>query len=333
MKVLGLIASVVMAALLSGCGGTTPPPNDPPPPPMDDSGNAPVAKASNADVQAGMDAIQNGKFEDAKAALEKARAVDPKDPQAAYYLGVALENLGDAAGAEKSYRDALALDAKLVEASVNLSALLLDASKAKEALEVVEAALPSAPQDPRLLMNKALALEADGQQEPSLAAYADAVKAAPDNVALGIAYGQVLAAAGKKDDAIAQLRKVLASATKAEELAGMGDAFGKLGAFADCVAALDKALAQAEKPPLLVRRGVCRHELKDDKGAQADYEKAVAVDPKFAAGYFYLGQHLRALGKKKEAMTALKKAVELAGDQGVGAAAQKALDALQGKKK
>jgi Tfp pilus assembly protein PilF len=333
MKFASVRASVVVAALLCACGGGTPPANDPPPPPPLDDSTAGVEKASSAEVQAGMDAIQAGAFDKAKAHLEKARAQSPKDPQAAYYLGVALENLGDAAGAQAAYRDALALDPKLIEASVNLSAILLDAQKGSEALAVVEAALESAPKDPRLLMNHALSLEAAGQVEKALDAYAAAVAAAPDNIPLGVAYGQVLAAAGKKDEAIAQLRKTLAQATELDVLSGMGDAFGKLGAFADCVAAFDKAIKTSENPVFLVRRGVCRHELKDDAGAQADYEKSIQVDAKFAPGHFYLGQHLRALGKKKEAIAALKKAVELGGDQGVGAAAKKALDALEGKKK
>ncbi|HMR10377.1 MAG TPA: tetratricopeptide repeat protein [Polyangiaceae bacterium] len=332
MKFASVRASVVVAALLFGCGGSTPPAQDPPPPPLEDNGGG-VEKASSADVQAGMDAIQGGDFAKAKQHLEKARAAQPDDPQAAYYLGVALENLSDAAGAQTAYQDALKLDPKLIEASVNLSAILLDAQKGSEALAVIEAALKHAPKDPRLLMNHALSLEAAGQIEKALDAYAAAVAATPDNIPLSVAYGQVLAGAGKKDEAVAQLRKSLALATELDVLSTLGDSLGKLGAFADCVAAFDKAIKKSEKPVFLVRRGVCRHELKDDAGAQADYEKSIQVDAKFAPGYFYLGQHLRALGKKKEALAALKKAVELGGDQGVGAAAKKAIDALEGKKK
>ena len=333
MKLASFRVSAVAAAMLCACGGATPPPEEPgPPPPMEDSPGG-VAPASSADVQAGMDAIQAGNFDKAKQHLLKARADKPDDPQAAYYLGVALENLGDAAGAQAAYQDALKLDPKLVEASVNLSAMYLDANKAVEALAIVEGALKGAPKDPRLLMNHALSLEAAGQMDKALDAYAAAVAAAPDNIALAVAYGQVLAAGGKKDEALTQLRKTLAQATEIDVLAGMGDAFGKLGSFKDCVAAFDKAIKKSEKPVLFVRRGVCRHELKDDAGAQADYEKSVKLDPKFAPGHFYLGQHFRALGKKKEAIAALKKAAELGGDKGVGAAAKKALAALQGKKK
>ncbi|MBX3129597.1 MAG: tetratricopeptide repeat protein [Polyangiaceae bacterium] len=329
-----VFALLSVVGLVFGCAGAAPPPDDPTnPPPLDDPPGD-VVPASSALVKEGMDAIGAGDFAKAKQVLERAHAENPKDPQAAYYLGVAQDNLGDGAAAKLSYQKALTLDPKLIEATVNLSALLLEAEGGgAEALALVDKALAHAPRDVRLLTNRALALEATGDMGKAVDAYKQAIAAGSDSLELRIALGQLLAQTGKKEDAKGILREVLASATQPEMLASMADAFGRLGAFADCVAALDKAIAKDEKPVLYVRRGVCRHEAKDDPGAQADYEKAVQLDPKFSPAYFYLGQHLRKVGKKKEAIAALQKAVELAGDQGVGPAAQKALADLQGKKK
>jgi hypothetical protein len=46
---------------------------------------------------------------------------------------------------------------------------------------------------------------------------------------------------------------------------------------------------QATDPEWFVRRGTCRHELGEEPMAQADYEKAVQLDPGYAPGHYYLG--------------------------------------------
>ncbi|MCA9591664.1 MAG: tetratricopeptide repeat protein [Myxococcales bacterium] len=322
------IGGVCVALLLAGCGGGSPPPNtQDTPPPLDDPGQPAVAPASSAKVKEGRDAIQAGDFEKAKQVLTAAQAETPDDPQAAFFLGVALENLNDAPGATAQYEKALSLDPKLVEASINLSALLLDAGDGKHALEIIDKGLQAKPGEPDLLMNRALALEAGGDKAAALDAYKKAVDAKPDKLDLRYAYAELLAGAGKSEEAQAELEKVTAS-DDPKVLAAAANLYGKLGVFAKCVGALDKAIEKQSAPALLVRRGVCRHGLKDDAGAKKDYEAAIASDDKFAPAHFYLGQHLKAAGKKKEAIAELKKAAELGGDQGVGAAAKKALAEL-----
>jgi Flp pilus assembly protein TadD len=295
-----------------------------------------VAAASSAKVQAGIDAIQAGDFEQAKKLLGEAQTENPKDAQAAFYLGVALEQTRDVNGASEQYKKALALDPKLAEASQNLSAILLDANDGKGALQVVENGLAHSPKHPELLMNRALALEIVGDKDGALAAYGAAAAAQPDNLELAYAYAELLAGAGKQQPALAQLKKVTVS-DDPQVLAAAANVFGQLGAYGECVAALDKAIAKVGKTKpaatLHVRRGVCRHELKDEAGAKSDYDAALALDPDFAPAHYYLGMHLRAAGKKKEAIAAFQKAAKLGGDQGVGPGAKKALEELGVKSK
>ncbi|MFO0569559.1 MAG: tetratricopeptide repeat protein [Polyangiaceae bacterium] len=321
------------ALVLAGCGNGAPAkgPNDEPPPFDDPKGGepkGPTAPASSGEVKQGMDAIQAGDFAKAKEILTRAEAANPKDPQAAFYLGVALENTGDPKGARAKYEKALSLDGKLTEASVNLSALLLDANEGKAALDVVEAGLKAAPTHAMLLMNRALALEATGDAAGALAAYGKAVKAQPDNHELRYAWAELLAGAGKKDEALAELRKVAGSGDEKLVVAS-ANVFGKLGAFADCVKVLDGAIQKKAQADLHTRRGVCRHELKDDAGAKSDYDAALKLDPKFAPAHYYLGMHLKTAGKLKEAQAALEKAIELSGGKGIGEAAKKELDELK----
>ena len=334
-----LSASCLFGALslvVAACGGSAPPP-EAPPPPLDNpppAASAPAAgqteKASSAKVQQAIDAIKAQDFAKAKELLTAARAENAKDPQAAFYLGVADEGLSDGSGATAAYKDALALDPKLTEASVNLSALLLDAKDAAGALSVAENGLKTAPKQPDLLLNRALALEAAGKKDESLKAYGAAVAASPDNVDLRIAYAELLTAAKDDKTALEQLRAVT-STEDPKQLEKLSQKFGKLHAFADCIAMLDKAIKATDTADLHVRRAVCRHEQKDDAGAQSDYEAALKLDDKFAPAHYYLAQHVCPSDKKKAAEH-FKKAAELAGETDLGKhAAELAAKAKAGK--
>jgi Flp pilus assembly protein TadD len=319
---------------LAGCGDTPTPATADNPPPLDESPPAQakptVEKASNELVQQGMDAIQKQDFEGAKRILTDAAAKDAKDPQAAFYLGVAMEGLGDVAGAMSQYKKALELDPKLVEAAVNLSGAQFEQKDAAGALVTAEQGLKANPKSPELLINRALSLEALGKKDEALTAYGAAVKARPDDPQLRIAYAEMLAASGKKDDALTELRAVQPG-EDATLLAALATRFGRLKAFPDCIATLDKAIKSKPEADLHVRRGVCRHGFGDDAGAQADYDAAIKLNANFAPAYYYLGQH-HAAKDKKRALEAYDKAQKLDANGPIGKKAKAEADELKKKK-
>ncbi len=319
-----------IAALVIGCSGGTPAAENPEnPPPLDDQGETgPVAAASSEKVKEGRDLIQKKDFAGAKAILSAAVKDKPDDAQAAFYLGVAHEGLGEAEPAIEMYRKALQLDPKVLEAAVNLSALLLDAQDAKGALEAANQGLKVDPKHAGLLMNRALALELTGNKDEAVKAYGAAVEAAPDNVELRYAYAEMLAGGGRNDQALEELRKITTDDPKIA--AAVATQFGKLKAFSDCVGALDKVIKNKQTPDLYVRRGVCRHEMNDDAGAKADYDAALKLDPNFAAAHYYLGMHYKSKGDKKAALAELEKAAQLGADSSLGKLAKKELDELKG---
>lgn len=323
---IGALLSLVMA-----CGGASPPEAQSPDPSLEESEPASggVVKASSDKVQKGMDAIQAEDFAAAKAVLSEARSEAPKDPQAAFYLGVALQGLGETEGAVEQYRAALELDPKLAEAAVNLSGTLLDGGDAAGALSVVDKALSHTPKHPGLLLNRALCLEAAGQGDDALAAYADAVDAAPNNLELRLAYVDLLIGAGQNDQALAALKQAEAPSDPVLASAMARD-YGRLKRPAECVAALDPVVKSSPSAELHVRRGVCRHDAGDDPGAQADYEAALKLDPSSAPAHYYLGMHLRQKDRA-QAKKHLQKAAELSPGQGVGRAAAEALKDLKKK--
>src|SRR5687767_14200299 len=98
----------VLAALALGCSGGTPSAENPDnPPPLDEPGETgPVMEASSEKVKQGRDLIQQKDFAGAKAILSAAVKDSPNDGQAAFYLGVAHEGLGEAEPAIEMYRKA-----------------------------------------------------------------------------------------------------------------------------------------------------------------------------------------------------------------------------------
>lgn len=329
----GATLGLVISLGTVGCGGPPEPAQAPasPDPPLDDDSSATspasAAPASNAKVKEGMDAIQAQDFAKAKAVLEEAVKESPKDVQAVFYLGVAIEGTGDPKAAAEQYRHALALDPKLTEASTNLSGVLLDTEDVAGALAAADAGLKVAPKSPALLRNRAVALDATGSKD-AVAAFKAAVGASPNDKEVKYLYAEALARSGDEKGAVAEATPLIES-DDVGVLASVGRLLGKLKAFDGCVAALDKAIAKKGVAELIVQRGICKHGKKDDKAASADFAAAIAQDPKFAPAHYYLGQQKRAEGDKKGAKTELQKAAELDPSGGVGAAAKKALAELK----
>jgi tetratricopeptide (TPR) repeat protein len=180
------------------------------------------------------------------------------------------------------------------------------------------------------LTNRALALEALGRKDEAMPAFAAAAKAKPGDAQLRITYAEYLSAAGKRDEALSELRAVQ-DIDDPTLLAALGMRFGRLKAYPDCIAALDRAIKLKDSADLHTRRGVCRHDFGDDAGAQADYDAALKLDDKFAPAYYYLGRHLEKKDKKR-ALDALDKAQKLDASGPIGKQAKQAAEDLKKRK-
>lgn len=312
-----------------GCGGASQPAENPEPPPLDDepAESSGAAEPSSAKVKEGMDAIAAGDFETARTVLQEASNDNPDDAQAAFYLGVAEESLGNTEAAIAAYDKATTLDPKLVEGRINLSGVLLDAEQPERALTVADEGLKLEPKSGPLLLNRAVALDALERSPEALEAYAAAAKSAPKSARTHLLYAEALARGGDEKRALEEA-KLGKDSDELDVLASTGRLLGRLKSFDECVQVLTRALGIEKAAELYVHRGICRHGQKDDAGAKADFEASVAADESYAPGYFYLGQHLKAAGDKAGAKKAFQKVVELDPQGGVAAAAKKALKGL-----
>ncbi|HTJ83087.1 MAG TPA: tetratricopeptide repeat protein, partial [Polyangiaceae bacterium] len=153
-RVFALIA-VLAPIALAACSSTPPPPERPldADPALSDAG--PDAKKGNPELDRGEAFVKSGKFAEALPHLKAAFEADPKNANAAFYLGLATEQTGgDKAEAERLYKQAIALDPKLSEAAQNLAAMYLgDPPRADDAIAVLEPALKNAPDDAALNAN------------------------------------------------------------------------------------------------------------------------------------------------------------------------------------
>jgi len=93
-------------------------------------------------------------------------------PSAEEHFARAVEGeAADPATAEVAYRQALALDPGHTSAAVNLAALLCEAGRCAEAIEVCTRALEATPGEPLLHFNLAIALEDAGRTAQALRSY------------------------------------------------------------------------------------------------------------------------------------------------------------------
>jgi Flp pilus assembly protein TadD len=315
--------------LPGGCGGgATQAKSADDAPPMDESEKGGVT-ASSPKVQEGIDAIQAGDYATAEGVLAEARAENPDDPQAAFYMGVAYEGLEDIEAAKKNYREALELDPELTEASVNLSGILLDVDQNSEAaLKILRPALSSSPKHPALLLNYALALEATDDWAGAAEAYGKLLKQVKERPDLYLSYAIALHKAGKADAALAQLTYA-AKSKDPKVLAPTARLYGVLGAYKQCVLTFTAAIRGNKIPELFVRRALCKKAGGNADGAVGDLQEALNLDDKYAPAHLHLGLVFKEQGRKDEARHALKKAVETGADTDIAAQAKQALSELR----
>lgn len=311
-------------AFVVGCGGSKKPPEtevDPAVAALEEPEEKEVTPSS-AEVKRASDLIKAEKYEEAAVILAKETQTSPKDPQAAFFYGVALEGIGKPREAEAEYRRAITLDPKLIESSQNLSALLLQQEKNEDALKVTEAALQYAPKDGALLANRALALDVMGRPE-AIGAYEQLLEIKPDDQANRFNYAVALYLNKRVDDAKRQLGKI--TTTDMSLLVDIEKLYVELKDFSGCVSTWDRVIERAKSADALTHRARCKLMAGDKAQAEADLKAALASDENSAIAHYYYGKMLQKDGKKAEAKKHFEAAVAADKDGDFGKAARSEL--------
>jgi tetratricopeptide (TPR) repeat protein len=271
----------------------------------------PDGPAPSAEVAKGLKALEARDFATAKATCEAATRKNAKDADAWACLGEALQS--DVAAAERAYKKALEVKPDHEGAAQGLSGLLVDAKRFDDAAAVARAGFAKHPQNAALALNLALALAEKGDQPGATKAFDDAVRLGPNEPMFLVAYGQWLGKWKQVEPAAAKLRAALKLAGgDVPMLATVAFELQHVGAYPDCIAALDKAIASKDVAELRMQRGLCKMGAKDKDGALADLQAAVQKDASFAPARFYLGGRLGEAGKLKEALAEYEAYLKLA---------------------
>ncbi|MEM7057239.1 MAG: tetratricopeptide repeat protein [Pseudomonadota bacterium] len=160
-------------------------------------------------------------------------------------------------------------------------------------------------------------LEQDQQYELALSAYDALPEDAPEALAAGIGNAEVLQASGKVDEGIAAMREVLVRFPDALEAhTSLGNMLRRESRFEDAAVAYDGAVKllgtiEPHHWGLLYQRGIALERSKQWDRAEADFRKALELEPDQPDVLNYLGYSLVELGQKlEEAEKMIEKAVD-----------------------
>ena len=149
-----------------------------------------------------------GAYDGAKAAYEKAAALNPTDPQIPYILAQLDIANKDTAAAENDLKAAIALKQDYTAAIFLLSQLEVRAGNVKDALNSALAAAYFAPNDPNILFQVGILYAAQGDLANAAAALSAAVAANPQFANARYFLAAVLAKQGNRADALVQLQAI-----------------------------------------------------------------------------------------------------------------------------
>jgi tetratricopeptide (TPR) repeat protein len=155
------------------------------------------------------------------------------------------------------------------------------------------------------------------QWKDATAAAAEAANALPKNHAVQMMYAGQLADMGQVDQALALAKAQLTGTADDRDVqTDLAQMYIRLKRFSDASAQLDKAEATATKPEEKLYACFLRGELYDRQKmydqAEAQFRKALAIDPQNAAVLNYLGYMLADQGMKlPEALQMISQAVDL----------------------
>ncbi len=193
-----------------------------------------------------------------------------------------------------------------VEARSNLGAALARAGRFDEAIAEYNRALAKSPENPALLLNLGLAYYKTGRPADAAARFERAISLAPqfkDQVTLLLAscYNSL----GKYKQAIALLAPL-------DQAKSTDQAFDYLygaaligdGQNASGAAVIDRILSHGDSAEALLLRGTLKLRANDRDGAQADVEKAIALNPRLPGAHARLGELLLGVGESDRARKA-----------------------------
>jgi len=246
------------------------------------------------------------------AANEAARVRQaPEDSEALYRLGLAYLKLGEPAKAVPPLRALVKKNLAAVDATVLLARALRLSGEVDEARSLLDAAIASLPGESALRSERGLLARWLNDNDGAIDAYRKAVELAPKDAELRFNLGEALHKRGKLDPAIASYREALnLNPELAAAQVNLGKALADKGLYVD---AKDVLTAAARKtltdPEAHYNLAVLLMREDNVQLAIAEYERALAIDPRHALAHNNLGVALDGIGNHQRASEEFRKAI------------------------
>ena len=235
---------------------------------------------------------------------------NPKSAACWQLLGLIEQQRGHDRKALELLDRAIALDPKDPTAHSNRAHLLTTMGKVGEALVSLDHALTLRPDLAQLHCNKGNILQGLGRHAEALISFDAAIAVDPG---LAEAHGNranTLAALGRAEDALAGFTQAIARNPQfAEAVYNRGNLLLSLQRGADALRDYDRALAlRPDFPEALCNRGNALQAEKRFQDAVASYDRALALQPGYIDALNSRGNALKALGRHAEALASYDRA-------------------------
>lgn len=234
-----------------------------------------------------LDLYRRGDLAGARAVAERALAAEPDNVALSAFVGLAAAQSGDPKAAIPHFRRALDAMPGDVAARLNLAAALLATGDFDEAGSLCA----GGGDDPRLRRLAAYAFQQQGRLAESAAAYDAAVKAFPADWESFNNLGNVRAALGETDAAVAALRQAIRlRPDMAEMVINLSNVLGRAERHdARQIVMRDAARAAPGDARVQTEAGVAEAEARDFAAAEAAYRAAIRADSAYTPAYVELG--------------------------------------------
>lgn len=258
-----------------------------------------------------------GRHDDAIAAFDRALALKPNPPTWTM-RGASLMAQGQAQAALAAYDKALALAPGFFPALFNSGVALLALHQYPEAVAAFDAVLATNPNAHDAWNNRGAALHELGRHADALASYDRALAIKSDYASAWKNRGHALTLLKRFDAAVDSYDRAVShglGAELADALSGRGDVLRHRQRFTDAIASYDRALALAPgNPDAWSNRAACLQMLWRFDEAQASVEKALALDPDHMHALAVKGSLMCEMGRFEDGMASYARRARLYGN-------------------
>ncbi|MEO8903056.1 MAG: tetratricopeptide repeat protein [Polyangiaceae bacterium] len=257
---------------------------------------------------------QQGQNDEAQKTLAEARTKLPDQPAIHKALGDVALSQGRYPEATAEFRQAVAMDSEDLGAKFKLGVALRRDSKFDEAGKSFDEVGAVDTDYPGLALERGLLYEASGRTEEALKEYESALAKAPKDPDLMLRVGCGKVSAGREKDAEALLRKVLSERpNSAETNHCLGRALLIEGTrLAEALRLLERAVElDANRAEYQLYAGWAANEAGNVPKAEHALAEALRLDQGLADAYWQRGVLRQRQGAARDAITDLKKALEL----------------------